>query len=126
MKINQSVAGSLATGGLQGAQGAKPVKAEGAESVNSSKKTAPQSASLQSSSAPVEGGVVSEFLKSQAISPKAVQEVSEKPTLGKVEISQFKPAETEMPKGDDAISKLKQNVNQDILIAMANSGSILS
>lgn len=129
MKINQSIAGSLGAGGLHGAQGAKPAKLEaGVEPVKPAKKPTLQSASLQSSSAPVEAGSVSEFLKqeSSVITENAVQGLSDKPSLGKVEINQFKPVEIEAPKGDEAISKLKQSVNQDILIAMANSGSILS
>lgn len=124
MKINQSVAGSLGLSALQGTQNTQSTKSSSAvEPIKPTNKP-----TLQSSSAPVEAGGTAAFLKLQsesAILPQAVQEVSEKPVLGKIEISQFKPAELEA-KSDDAIDKLKQSVNQDILIAMANSGSILS
>jgi hypothetical protein len=135
MKINQSVAGSLGISGLQGTQNTQNTQnTKSSSAVEPIKPT--NKPTLQSSSAPVEASGTAAFLKLQsesAILPQAVQEVSEKPVLGKIEISQFKPAEVEAkepskeaPKGDDAIDQLKQSVNQDILIAMANSGSILS
>ena len=125
MKINQSIAGSLGAGGIQGTQGLKPAPKTNA--VSEPIKPAKQ-VTLESSAAPVESVGASDFLKQESttILPQAVQEVSKKPTLGKVEISQFKSSESEQPSnGDEAIDKLKQSVNQDILIAMANSGSIV-
>ncbi len=131
MKINTSVAGSLAASGLQGAQGNKTSVKSDADQITSTKKPTLQSANLQSNSATLESGAVSDFLKQQntPVLESAVQEAASKPTIGKVEISQLKDVESQDTKGsatEDAISELKKSVNQDILIAMANSGSILS
>ena len=122
MGVNFSVAGTMST--FQNTPEVKPTE----KSSSSSQVTAKKTTQVNSTTG-VEAGGATEFLKQESINirEEAVSQVAVKPNVVQTEANSDSPKEVSaFPEQNDAIKKLQDSVNRDMLIAMANSGSLFN
>ena len=118
MGVNFSVAGTMGT--FQNTPEVKPTE----KSSSSSQVTAKKTTQVNSSTG-VEAGGATEFLKQE--STNAVSQVAVKPNVVQAEANTDSPKQVSVfPEQNDAIKQLQDSVNRDMLIAMANSGSLFN
>ena len=122
MGVNFSVAGTMGT--FQNSPEVKPTE----KSSNSSQVTAKKTTQVNGPTG-VEVAGATEFLKQEStnIREDAVTQVAVKPNVLQTEANSdsLKQVSTS-PEQNDAIKQLQESVNRDMLISMANSGSLFN
>ena len=123
--VNFSVAGTM--GAFPTSPEVKPTE----KSSNSSQVTPVKKTTQVGSPTGLEAGGTTEFLKQESINIRedAVSEVAVKPNILQVEtntLSVPEAIEAKEASSDGVIKQLQDSVNRDILVAMADSGSLFN
>ena len=123
--VNFSVAGTM--GAFSNIPEVKPTE----KSSNSSQVTSVKKTTLVGSPTGLEAGGATDFLKQESINIRedAVSEVAVKPNVLQVEtntLSVPEAIEAKEVSPDGVIKQLQDSVNRDILVAMADSGSLFN